>query len=175
MYLKIDDLSPKPLCNFYPPQSLLGSKNVVCVVHSGEQSPHQLLQNIIQISGVERCLLTADVLSVKYNPTADFSVLKAEVMAEIDDFIAENNMPAEVINNASLLDTAEALADAFIRPTLNRDKGDININITSPNVMELEFTGHCAGCPYAQNTLQNIILKVFNLYLPQLDSISLKG
>jgi Fe-S cluster biogenesis protein NfuA len=66
---------------------------------------------------------------------------------------------------------AEALADALIRPTLNRDNGDIVIHGIKDGVMELSFTGHCAGCPYAANTLQNVIMRTFLRYMPQIKEI----
>ena len=42
------------------------------------------------------------------------------------------------------------------------------------NVLQVQFTGHCAGCPYAQNTLQNVIVKTFKRYLPQIKEVRLK-
>jgi Fe-S cluster biogenesis protein NfuA len=69
---------------------------------------------------------------------------------------------------------AEALADALIRPILGKDNGGICIHNINNRVMELSFTGHCSGCPYAQNTLQNVVSKTFLRYLPQIKEIKLR-
>ena len=69
------------------------------------------------------------------------------------------------------MEIAEAIADAFIRPTLFRDNGNIEFLQLQNNILTLRFTGHCAGCPYAQNTLNNVVARTLKKYLPQLEQV----
>lgn len=173
MQIKIEKVESKNVLNYYLPQTLL--PDTVLIVQKASTCNDELTDRILDISGVMRCMIADNTVSVQYSPTA-FEEIKALVMAEIDDFVADNRqltIPPQ--NSISLKEQAEAVADAFIRPTLNRDKGDIELHTVTDGVLELSFTGHCAGCPYAQNTLQNVVIRTFRRYIPQIKDVRLKG
>ena len=130
-------------------------------------------QNILAIDGIDRLLVTPEMISVKHNST-NIETLKMLLMAEIDDYFAEPHLLASPQKMYDDKACAEALADALIRPTLNKDNGGICIHNIKDGIMELSFTGHCAGCPYAQNTLQNVVAKTFIRFLPQIKEIKLR-
>lgn len=169
MLIKYENFSNKNVINFYLPFVLI-EEGKVAVADNKSGAKENFLNNILQISGVKRCLVASDLLSVQYE-TENFSDVKSLVMAEIDDY-SENFEKIRKYENAVDMKTiAEALADAFIRPTLNRDNGDVDILNVDETKLELKFTGHCAGCPYAQNTLQNVVVRVFQKYFPQLEVV----
>lgn len=169
MQIKIEDLSPRPVINFYFPTELSDS---VAVFFSSEHAP-DFISEVLQISGMERCFIAGKILSVKFSTSADRDLIKSLVPAIMDDYI--NSISMNICGEIhSLYDKCEALADALIRPTLNRDKGDIEIYGCDNGIVELKFTGHCSGCPYAQNTLEHVILRIFKQYLPQIKEIRLK-
>ena len=126
------------------------------------------------LSDIESCLLTDVLLSIKYTDSANKEDLTALILAELDDYLAAKPEIISLEQPDIDLSLFEALADAFIRPTLNRDKGDIKIISYQNNELLLQFTGHCSGCPYAQNTLNNVIAGCFKRYVPQLGSIRVK-
>ncbi|MBQ9035174.1 MAG: NifU family protein [Alphaproteobacteria bacterium] len=134
-----------------------------------DEKPENFVTDIVNNLPIEWCLIADCTLAVKYMQAADIDNITAYILAEIDDFLQtpyslENCAVKQ--NNYQLLET---LADVFIRPTLYHDSGDIKIiDYDEKNAnLTLQFTGHCSGCPYAQNTLNNVIIRTFNRYLPQ--------
>ena len=167
MLIQIEDLAPKRLINFRLPQPLKSSDEAILFTSAVADLP-QPLGNILDIPGVSRCLITAGTLSVAYEKDADAAVIKALIMAELDDYMRAGGRLMHITSNAVSKDVAEAVADSFIRPILNRDKGDIEIISVTDNCLEVRFTGHCSGCPYAMNTLQNVVDKLFRRHIPAL-------
>lgn len=172
MQIKFENFEQKQIMNFYPMQNIAPAGTLFV---QNRPYPQDTLPNrIIGIDGVKRCMIAPEVVSVQYEAT-QFENIKALVLAEIDDFLSEKQDFAPNYDNASAKEQAESVADAFIRPTLNRDGGDIEIYSIIDGVLELSFTGHCADCPYAQNTLQNVIMRTFQKYMPQIREVRLKG
>lgn len=173
MLIKTEDLPSKSVINFYLPQIAVSSENAILLENSAD-CKSDFTSEVFAVEGVEYCLLAENLVSVKYSDKSDKEVIKALVLACIDDYMQNPLQLSEYCGNGNLLRKCEALADAIIRPTLNRDKGDITISLLGENVLQVQFTGHCAGCPYAQNTLQNVIVKTFKRYLPQIKEVRLK-
>lgn len=173
MLIKIEDLAPKNIINFYPPQPLCRQDSAKLFTKPRPENL-PLIRALAELPELERCLVSDVLLSLKYADSAHKEDVKALVLAELDDYLSAVPQPLDFGQPAADLDFLEALADAFIRPTLNRDKGDIKIISYQNNELLLQFTGHCAGCPYAQNTLNNVIAGCFRRYVPQLGSIKIK-
>lgn len=53
----------------------------------------------------------------------------------------------------------EKAVDAFIRPYLHMHKGDILVREIHGCDVGLVLTGHCAGCPASQLTMEEIVDK----------------
>ena len=172
MQIKIEELANSKIINFYPVQNIAMTEKLAMADKTSAPA-NDLLRNIAEIDGVERCLAATDILSVKHS-VEDTADIKALVMAELDDFLTAGE-PLSAEKKFSDKEYAEAVADALIRPTLNRDNGDIEIHSAENGIVELSFTGHCAGCPYAQNTLQNVVTRTFLKYMPHLREVKLKG
>ena len=106
---------------------------------------------------------------------ADHEDVIALILAEIDDYIS--TQPKSIFLPASqhqITVQAEAVADAFIRPILHRDKGDVEIVSWENNNLYVRFLGHCAGCPLADNTLKNVVAQTLQRYLPDVQKVLLK-
>lgn len=174
MQIKIEDLCEKKLLNLHLPQPII-PQNTALLFNGRADCSALFIRNLMEINGVSRCLLTDKILSVRYKENVDPADVKALVLAELDDFYHEPKPILNIATPAVSLELIEALADALIRPTLNRDKGDIKIHSFNQNNLELEFTGHCAGCPFAQNTLNNVIVKTLKNYIPSLDKVIMRG
>lgn len=172
MLVKIEDLQPKNILNFFPSQPLVG-KNQVFLYDKENFEKLSFAANLLQISGVEKCLITDTLLGIHYSSTVEKEDVKALVLAELDDYFSEQPQIYDNNPQVASIDLIEALADSFIRPTLNRDKGDIKILSWDKETLTLRFIGHCAGCPYAQNTLNNVIAACLKRYVPQLKNIQI--
>ncbi len=173
MLIKIEDLTPKNLINFYPSTPLCAENKAQVFVKNDLHMP-EMVANILSVDGVQRCFISDKLIGVMFADSANKEDVKALVLAEIDDYFAYNGALIATQATSDELQLIEALADSFIRPTLNRDKGDIRlIEYTNGNLV-LQFVGHCAGCPYAQNTLNNVIAGCLKRYMPQINSIKTK-
>ena len=54
-----------------------------------------------------------------------------------------------------------------IRPQLQADGGDVEIvEITDDGIVKVRLMGHCAGCPYSQQTLSLGIERAVKSYPP---------
>ncbi|MBQ8481849.1 MAG: NifU family protein [Alphaproteobacteria bacterium] len=171
MLIKTENLSSKSVINFYLPNNTATAKSMLLFVSSAD-CKNDFVQEIFSMSGVIYCLLAENLISIKYADSSDKEAIKALALACIDDYI--QGLPDFDGGCDDLSLKCEALANALIRPTLNRDNGDIVMSLLSENILQVQFTGHCAGCPYAQNTLQNVIVKTFKHYLPQINEVRLK-
>lgn len=173
MLIKVEDLTPKNIINFSAPVSMI--EDGVCLLRSSAaDGDNDFFRELFDDNGITRCLVAGNLLSVQYANDTDKENIKALVLACMDEYIDCNECFGVCKDSADLSEKCEAVADALIRPTLNRDKGDIVILSVQNGIMEVRFTGHCAGCPYAQNTLQNVIVRTFKRYLPQINDVKLK-
>jgi len=172
MQIKIEEIPILKIINFCPAAKIRMETDVI-VADNRAELKNDFFSQIFAIPGVERCLVTSDVLSVKYN-TEDLEELKILTMALLDDFLEAGDF-LQPEAQLSVKDSLEALADSLIRPTLVRDNGNLEICSLQEDTLEVAFTGHCAGCPYAQNTLQNIVTKTFLRYFPQIKEVKLEG
>lgn len=174
MLIKIEDLAPKTHLNFFLPRPLVADNAAAFFRQKDAQTPAPAAA-LLDIDGVKSCLLTDVLVGVAYNENANKEDVKALVLAELIDYLEEKHPLLPVgENRPDNIELLEALADSFIRPTLNRDKGDVKIISCTDNNLLLQFTGHCAGCPYAQNTLNNVIVRCFKRYVPLLNDIRIK-
>ena len=170
MLINVEDLYPRKILNFYFPLPL---GNKINVIEDIKTIKDEFLLNIFTEIDVNYCLLSKEGLSIGYNSGVADDI-RAFVLAQIDDYITAGTPDIETIAEVSDFKLAQVLADAYIRPILHRDGGDIEICSIDFGVMTLSFKGHCIGCPLAGNTLQNVIKKKFLHFMPDLKDIKLK-
>jgi len=59
-----------------------------------------------------------------------------------------------------------------IRPQLQMDGGDCEIiEITDEGVVKLRLLGHCAGCPYSQQTVKMGIERALKQFVPEIKEV----
>jgi Fe-S cluster biogenesis protein NfuA len=59
-----------------------------------------------------------------------------------------------------------------IRPHLQADGGDVElVDVSDEGVVTVKLTGHCAGCPMAQMTLQNGIARRLKELVPAVKAV----
>ena len=168
MQIKIEHFTARRTLLFYLPE-----QNMPAAVFATPKQPSEsaLIQSIVNLGSVIHCLLTPTLLAVKYAQNANPADIQALTLAELDENAAQIKINEPIRNLPLEAETLEAVTDAFIRPTLFRDNGDVEIIDCKDNILTLRFCGHCAGCPYAQNTLNNVIMRVFRKYFPQITDV----
>lgn len=171
MEFQIEHLPNLRVINFYLPKSFCNSA-LLFTKHSSAMP--EFVRNIFAYADGEYCLVTSDLLAFKYINEADIENIRMLIMAELEDFLAENRDLKNITGIEDLATLVEAIANSYIRPTLNRDKGDIILLGIDGGVLKVKFSGHCAGCPFAQNTLNNVIAKAFNKFIPAIKEIRLE-
>lgn len=171
MQLQVEHLAALRVFNFYLPSSV---NDKALLFYPQNQNNPQFVNNIFSDCKAERCLLTPELFACKYSDDADVAETRLLIMAELEDFFETVPLPDLQESETDVINLAQAVADSYIRPTLNRDKGDIELLGFDNGVLRLKFTGHCAGCPFAQNTLNNVIAKAFNRLIPNIKEIRLE-
>lgn len=171
MLIKKEDLSPKRIVNFYLPHNITAEGRSLLFTAADKNSP-VFIKEIFDSGTVKRCFAAGNFISTAFADNADKETAEAVVMAAADDYL-QTDILADTGASDNLYAVCEALADALIRPFLNRDKGDVSLFLRN-STLEVKFTGHCAGCPYAENTLHNVIINTFRRYLPQIEEVKLK-
>ena len=59
-----------------------------------------------------------------------------------------------------------------IRPQLQMDGGDCEIvDITDDGIVKLRLLGHCAGCPYSQQTVKMGIERALKQFVPEVKEV----
>lgn len=58
-----------------------------------------------------------------------------------------------------------------IRPTLQRDGGDVELVDVKEGIVTVRLTGACRGCPMSQMTLKNGIEKFLKQEIPEIVSV----
>ena len=170
MQVQIETLENLKVVNFYVDGMV--DKSALLFDENSAKLP-DFVKNIFEYSGGGRFLITPELIAFKYPENADVETLKMLIMAEVEDFFANPNDLSEFGGEKDVLSLAQAIADSYIRPTLNRDKGDIEILNFEGNTLSIKFVGHCAGCPFAQNTLNNVIAKALKRFIPNIKEIRL--
>ena len=170
MQVQIETLENLKVVNFYV-DGMVDKSALLFDSKSTEIPP--FVKNIFEYSGGGRFLITPELIAFKYPENADIETLKMLIMAEVEDFFANPQDLSGFGGEKDVLSLAQAIADSYIRPTLNRDKGDIEILNFEGDVLSIKFVGHCAGCPFAQNTLNNVIAKALKRFIPNIKEIRL--
>lgn len=172
MTIKIESLPSRNIINFHLPWSLCQEKKVV-VINKDHCSDEGFVKRILAINNVQRCLFTENLVSVLYAENAE--TVRLSVLAELADF-SDSCLSADIVTPTAIseMEVLDAVADAFIRPTLIRDQGDLEIVSWQNGILTVKFMGHCAGCPYAQNTLKNVVMKTFQRYMSQIEAVRME-
>ncbi|MBE6451750.1 MAG: NifU family protein [Alphaproteobacteria bacterium] len=173
MIIEFEKTSDDNVCNFYPENNMFEGDALDCFdTKTIKKSP--LAEALFDIKGIERVLISKDMISVKKNKDALWEDLKPQIISEILDFIvtgAPMVLVEKTENDDDILQKVISLIDARIRPLLHRDGGDIEIKNFENGVLEVELTGRCAACPYAMRTLKDGVEKILKAYIVQIKEV----
>lgn len=58
-----------------------------------------------------------------------------------------------------------------IRPSLQADGGDVKLISVDDNVVKVQLTGSCGGCPFSQMTLKMGIERTLKQEIPEIKEV----
>lgn len=174
MIIETQSTPDADVLNFFPPQKLLPDNHAEFMdSKSLRHSP--LAENLFDIGGIKSIFMTPDMISITKEDNADWDTLKPQILAEIMDFLTsgqdviisknDNNEETDVISSII------SLLNARIRPAVARDGGDIKFCSFEQGIVYVEMLGHCAGCPYASQTLKEGVEKILQTYIPEVKAV----
>lgn len=171
MMIEIQETPDANVINFFPPQPLLKQGSAEFVdAKSIRKSP--LAEQIFDIGGIASLFITADMISVTKQDTADWNEIKPIIMAEIMDYLSTGE---EILTNETTGDDVaqqvQALLNARIRPAVKKDGGDIKFISFDNGVVLVEMQGACKGCPYAMRTLKEGVERILKTYISEVKEV----
>ena len=174
MIIETQNTPDENVMNFFPPQKLLPESHAEFIdSKSLRNSP--LAENIFDLGGICSILITPDTISVTKEKTAEWAKLKPQILAEIMDFLASGEeiiiFPKTPRTDENTTQKIISLLNARIRPAVQRDEGDIKFISFENGIVYVEMLGHCAGCPYATQTLKDGVEKILQTYIPEVKEV----
>ncbi len=134
-----------------------------------------LATRIFDVEGVKSVFITADMVSVTKDQNANWEDVKAQVMAQIMEYIAvgdeSDDSDEGEAKDSDVVKNIKGLLDARIRPAVHQDGGDIIFKSFEDGVVYVEMIGNCNGCPYAMVTLKEGVEKVLKSYIKEVKSV----
>lgn len=150
----------------------------------------------MQIDGVNSVLLANDFISVNIDDGGDWTLLKPQLYAAIQDHFA-SGLPVlkETSSNASdnvhqattaslsghqynteeleIVSMIKELIETRIRPSVQEDGGDIMFVDYEPSngIVKVQMQGSCKGCSSSAVTLKNGIENMLMHYVPEVSSV----
>ena len=163
MLIETEDTLNPNVCNFYFDKTVLNYGDAEYADQKTKNSS-ELLQNILNVSGVVKVLLLPDMLFVQKENQADWSFLRPLIMAEIVDYDFQK-FHAFDFSKQDIMSQIEALIEAKIRPYLMRDGGNLAVLSFDNGVLKVHLQGRCHGCVHAAQTLKNAVESTLKKYL----------
>lgn len=174
MIIETQTTSDPNILNFYPPQKILPD-NCAEFIDSKSLRQSPLAESLFDLGGIKAVFMTADMISVTKESSVDWAILKPQILAEIMDFIISGE--AIIVKHTTpetsdeIIKKITSLLDARIRPAVQRDEGDIKFVSFEQGIVYVEMLGHCAGCPYASQTLKEGVEKILQNYIPEVKAV----
>ena len=136
------------------------------------------IKEVLNFSGVELVLVSANFLTVKKEKKASWESLKPMIISHLNDYFEKNKNPILVDNklekksdeDETILKIKDVL-DTKIRPAVARDGGDIKFKSFDNGVVKVELQGACSGCPSSIMTLKQGVQNLLKHYVKEVNSV----
>ena len=179
MFIEIETTPNPATLKFLPGRNLLEAGQTL-ELKSPEQAEElsPLAASLFKIAPVESVFIGYDFISVSKNDSADWEVLKPQILGIILErlvdgtpiMIAEQDIEAEEMEaseeDREVISQIRELLDTRVRPAVASDGGDIVFHGYREGVVFLSMRGACAGCPSSTATLKMGIENMLRHYIP---------
>jgi NFU1 iron-sulfur cluster scaffold homolog, mitochondrial len=184
MFIQTETTPNPAVLKFLPGRELL-AEGTREFRDSGEGDASPLAQALFDLTGVRRVFFAQEFLTVTKADDADWSHLKAPILAAIMDHFTGaqpliNDGTAEVVQEtlyegetAQIVAEIKDLLDSRIRPAVAQDGGDILFSRfeAETGVVWLHMRGACAGCPSSAATLKAGVENMLRHYVPEVTRV----
>lgn len=140
-----------------------------------------LAAKIFDVENIEAIFFGADFITVTKVASANWKILKPEILMTIMDHIVSglpifNNNKADFISyNVEDLSEIEKqiveIIETRVRPSVAMDGGDIIYKGYKDGIVYLQLRGACLGCPSSSATLKNGIESMLQHYVPEVQAV----
>ncbi|MBU6318247.1 MAG: NifU family protein [Alphaproteobacteria bacterium] len=150
-----------------------------------------LASAVFAISGVRSVFLGSDFIAVTKDIDADWSRLKAHILATVMDHFmsgspvlldgegdldaADRHVDEETYDGevAEIVAEIKELIATRVRPSVAQDGGDIVFKSFDANtgVVQLSLRGACSGCPSSIMTLKQGVENLLRHYVPEITAV----
>ena len=191
MYIETETTPNPSTLKFLPGQQVMpsGTRDFASP-EDAEVSP--LAQALFDTGEVTGIFFGGSFVSVTAAPGADWSALKAQVVAVLlDHFVSQAPLFVEAGGNgiavppenadgllfddqpehADIVAQIHELLETRIRPAVANDGGDIRYRGFNEGVVYLQMQGACAGCPSSTATLKQGIEGLLKHYVPEVTEV----
>ena len=185
------EATPNPeVLKFLPGRDVLGEGGRD-FRHAEDAEVSRLATDLFEIEGVDRVYYGADFLTVGKTAGADWSHLKAPILAAIMDHFTSGQPLFEGQHGAAsngagdhdggvyegeaaqVVAEIKDLLDTRIRPAVAQDGGDILFNRfdVATGIVWLNMRGACSGCPSSSATLKAGVENMLKHYVPEVTGV----
>ncbi len=187
MFIQTEKTPNPNTMKFYPGETVVESGSVTFRSKNDAAGVSPLAQILFEIPDVEQIFFANDFITVTKNETADWTMLKAQVLTTVmEHYISgkpvmqgQENKKASHINQANTVTEEDSeivkqikeLIDVRVRPAVAEDGGDIIYQGFKDGVVYLELHGSCSGCPSSTITLKNGIENMLKHYVPEVIAV----
>ncbi len=180
MFIETEDTPNPETIKFYPGSEVAPS--MLCDFGTAEEAAcSPLASRIFAETEVRRVFLGRDFISVTKNSDANWESLRPKIFLAIlehytsgEPVIRPGQKP-ETVNRDENLDEVSLkvidLLEAYIRPVVAMDGGDIEFSGYKDGVVFLKMRGACAGCPGATATLKMGVERLLREQIPEVTEV----
>ncbi len=188
MFIQTEKTPNPNTMKFYPGETVMESGTISFRSKDDALNFSPLAQILFEIPDVEQIFFGNDFITVTKNDSADWTMLKAQVLTTVMEHyisgrpVMEGQKTAKQpanYNQANTQDEEDSeivkqikeLIDTRVRPAVAEDGGDIVYQGFTDGVVYLELHGSCSGCPSSTITLKNGIENMLKHYIPEIISV----
>jgi Fe-S cluster biogenesis protein NfuA len=152
-------------------------------VTRASQDPPPIAERLLQLDGVEQCLLARDFVAVtRQGDRVDWTPLCAEILSSLADSLSRPDEiarmapddPKPVELDGDIERQIDELLRTRVAAQVARDGGDISFVDFEDGVVTVLLTGACGGCPSAMMTLTRNVETTLMRYVPEIRQVVAK-
>lgn len=143
-----------------------------------------LVEALFQFPYVQAVYVCNNFITITKKPSAHWSQIILEIRPFLKEWLEQGkdviirlpekkhitipssyDVPAEIINRIL------SVLDAYVRPAVESDGGEISFLSFEDGVLRLQLRGSCSGCPSSQITLKDGIERLLRQMVPEVREV----
>jgi Fe-S cluster biogenesis protein NfuA len=178
MFIQTEPTPNPATLKFLPGRDVMG-RGTADFADAAAAGRSPLATRLFAVDGVSGVFLGSDFISVAKNDSADWQVVKPQVLAAIMEhfssgapIIAEGGEASgPTPDDDGIVMQIKELLDTRVRPAVAQDGGDIIFRSFEDGIVYLHMQGACSGCPSSSATLKHGIENMLKYYVPEVMAV----